>query len=617
MEENSFGNYTFIYFLIGNFSLIFCKFTKPKFSFALKVRITKTLLIFFVAVLSLGSTHGANNDSLWSVWNDTTQRDSLRVDAMWGIARSMRYSNPDSSLVLCKMMHDHGLATNNQKIQVRAFKYTGFIYLDMNNLDSSFYSFEQGLEIAQLFDFKQLIYDLNYQIGVYYRIRGQLDKAFESFLVAMEMQKELDRKELLVNPLREIGIVYIEKDQISVAMEYLLKARKISEELQNEFGTAVLDFTIGSAYLSAMEALKSKEYFLDCKAYFEKINQKGAMIMVFNNLGVAYQYLIDYDSSIYYFKAGRELAVQMNDRKNEADFNMNLGNTYRHLKDYDTANAYYKIALEYNLKAGSFKNVTNLYFNIGSLYTKNHNYTTGLEYCKKSLELAEEYNYIEEQQNACECLRDSYKGIGDMTKAYLYQTSYYRIRDSLESLTNREEIARLEVQNEYDKQHLADSLAMQEDKLKQSIAFQADIDRQRTQRNIVLIIGIAILLFAIMIFSRFRLVRKTNIMLAEKNMMIEMEKKRAEESERSKEQFFNNISHEFKTPLTLIMGPLDKLLSGSHSSKEKQELGMMKRNVHRLYRMINELLNLYKLESGKVSLRAKKQDVVHFVDKFI
>ena len=86
----------------------------------------------------------------------------------------------------------------------------------------------------------------------------------------------------------------------------------------------------------------------------------------------------------------------------------------------------------------------------------------------------------------------------------------------------------------------------------------------------------------------------------------EEEKKRAEalaEIDRAKTAFFSNISHEFRTPLTLILGPVEELLAKSHtdlSPAAKGQLEVAHRNSLRLLRLVNTLLDFSRLEAGRV-----------------
>lgn len=82
------------------------------------------------------------------------------------------------------------------------------------------------------------------------------------------------------------------------------------------------------------------------------------------------------------------------------------------------------------------------------------------------------------------------------------------------------------------------------------------------------------------------------------------------EMDRLKTRFFANISHEFRTPITLILGPLRDLYSKATGEDQRSLLAIMIRNGERLLRLINQLLDLSKIEAGKMHLRLTKVELV-------
>ena len=80
-----------------------------------------------------------------------------------------------------------------------------------------------------------------------------------------------------------------------------------------------------------------------------------------------------------------------------------------------------------------------------------------------------------------------------------------------------------------------------------------------------------------------------------------------------KTQFFTNISHEFRTPLTLILGPLKDLYNTANSVHQRKVMGTMMRNGERLLKLINQLLDISKLEAGKMVLHASPKDIVQLI----
>lgn len=125
------------------------------------------------------------------------------------------------------------------------------------------------------------------------------------------------------------------------------------------------------------------------------------------------------------------------------------------------------------------------------------------------------------------------------------------------------------------------------------------------------------LLFLLAVYGIYRLVRARQ----KYNQQILTERLKAEQAlelDRLKSRFFTNVSHEFRTPLTLIIDPLETVLSGkSPTEKLRDYAAIMHRNARRLLGLINQFLDFRKLESGNLQLRVSKQDIVAFVRNVI
>lgn len=83
-----------------------------------------------------------------------------------------------------------------------------------------------------------------------------------------------------------------------------------------------------------------------------------------------------------------------------------------------------------------------------------------------------------------------------------------------------------------------------------------------------------------------------------------------EELDEAKSRFFANVSHEFRTPLTLLLGPIQDVLAGTTDGLSRLQLVAMHRNAHRLLELINQLLDLARVETGSMQLHRHPVDVV-------
>ena len=78
-------------------------------------------------------------------------------------------------------------------------------------------------------------------------------------------------------------------------------------------------------------------------------------------------------------------------------------------------------------------------------------------------------------------------------------------------------------------------------------------------------------------------------------------------------QFFTNVSHEVRTPLTLILAPLDRLIISLRESPYASDLGLIQKNTNRLLRVINQILDFRKVEGKQEKLAVREIDLVPFV----
>ncbi|GGA87625.1 hybrid sensor histidine kinase/response regulator [Flavobacterium palustre] len=112
----------------------------------------------------------------------------------------------------------------------------------------------------------------------------------------------------------------------------------------------------------------------------------------------------------------------------------------------------------------------------------------------------------------------------------------------------------------------------------------------------------------------YTIIGGTIIVFIHKYIMSRIEISKNEEIHQSKLQFFTGISHEFRTPLTLIIDPLEKILSEKLDKETVNKYhSLMYRNAKQLLLLINQLLDFRKLESGHLTLNKQQSDIVVFV----
>ena len=120
-----------------------------------------------------------------------------------------------------------------------------------------------------------------------------------------------------------------------------------------------------------------------------------------------------------------------------------------------------------------------------------------------------------------------------------------------------------------------------------------------------------LLLIGILVFARSMILRRASVRFA-----LQQERKEAQrlhELDMMKIRFFTNVSHEFRTPLSLILTPLDKIIRNTTNPAQKDQFHLIYRNARRLLNMVNQLLDFRKLEVQELRLNPSHADIVRFI----
>jgi signal transduction histidine kinase/AraC-like DNA-binding protein len=180
-----------------------------------------------------------------------------------------------------------------------------------------------------------------------------------------------------------------------------------------------------------------------------------------------------------------------------------------------------------------------------------------------------------------------------------------------------------------------DNARILHNQMKKVNSFQESIDKQvksldklkiiySDQRAYIVILLFSLLLAILLGVGLWRTLRtkqvanrnlelKNQEILAHEQQLIEMSAEISRATQ-AKVDFFTNISHEFRTPLTLILGFTEDLLPSQKLSKEMQQsVGYIQRNAFRLLRLINQLMDFRKTESDQIKFRASETDFIAFI----
>jgi len=178
-------------------------------------------------------------------------------------------------------------------------------------------------------------------------------------------------------------------------------------------------------------------------------------------------------------------------------------------------------------------------------------------------------------------------------------------------------------------------IAEQQGKIDQQLEYIGEIGVLLKQKNIFLLLSatisavlvILITLVLIFLFQKnrlFRAVDNKNRMINEQNTRLSEQRddlvkllKMAEEANEEKLRFFTNISHEFRTLISLISLPLNRLIELDVSAQIGDKLVVMSKNVNRLNKLAREILRFRKIDTNNYKLNYQVSDLVEFINEVV
>ncbi|MEX0288548.1 MAG: tetratricopeptide repeat protein [Flavobacteriaceae bacterium] len=394
-----------------------------------------------------------------------------------------------------------------------------------------------------------------------------------------------------------IAVHYLDVRDEEKALEYFTNGRAIKERIGDVRGLANFNLSLGILHEEKGNFETSLEYYRQSLEGYETVSDKSSKARVYNNIGVAYVDWNKLDSALVNHKKSLQLHEELQAPIGLIRSNANLGEVYLLQKEYDDAISYYLRAKKQSEVIEGEPLMGLINENLGLIYIHTGRLDSAAFYLERDLKLkqGQENNFT--IRHTYEYLSLLEEKRGNFDKALEYYKLYKEVADRRVASRRAKELA--EIQAKYDTERQEKEIA----------ELQQENEKRTLWRNIFALGTLGALAIALLVFQFFRYRNKKNneLLLAKETQRQELEK-----LDQLKSRFFNNISHEFRTPLTLILGPLDKLRQNVDNGLQPT-IDVIERNGKRLLKLINQLLDLSKIESGKVELKTTLADIVPLI----
>ncbi|MGB0430726.1 MAG: tetratricopeptide repeat protein, partial [Bacteroidia bacterium] len=433
--------------------------------------------------------------------------------------------------------------------------------------------------------------------GVCFRNLGNKGAAKNSYQTALQICEQNDVTSLLPKLYGNLANIYDNDGDYEKAIDFHLKSLRLKEENSDSTGMAITFMNLGTIYADLNNNEKSIDYYRKSIA-FAKSESHLVLLAVANiNLSNTLYNIKRIDEAFEALKEAEDAALKTGNKNHLSMIYDYYGSFYSELKENEKALTYlnkaFELYSEINYKAGIAQVLTN----IATIQKDQNNLDEAITQYEKALAIYDSIENLNERRDVYKIIALAYKDIGNYEKAFYYFEKYTIFNDSILNNSNKNKV----LEFEYQKKAIADSVKAAEETKLQTALLDAEKAKstKRTQQNYFLIAGLAIaLIFGIVLFNRNRITKRQNEIIAK-------QKEQLAELDLLKNDFFTNITHEFRTPLTVILGAASNI-------KNSNDAELIKRNGQRLLKLINQILELSKLEDGSLGINKKQIDAVAF-----
>ena len=383
-------------------------------------------------------------------------------------------------------------------------------------------------------------------------------------------------------------------------LEYALK--------KNKYDMAAASYNIiGLNFEEFGDLKKSIQYYNSGVSYAKLAKNDTIENYLYNNIGNLYYFrLKDSKKGLYYYQKSYELSKRLDAPRDIAFAEINLADVYLELNEFDKGK-YYLQLVEKKMSPDDYEMGMSYYSLMGYYYEMQGDFVNAEKNYLKCISdfQHQEFEYHKSHQmDIYAMIYAFYKKNKKTEQALYYLEKHDQLQDELFSKERNIEIKMAggdieALEYKYKVQQIETEKRIQEQKMKASSRFN---------KVVLWFLGFVIV-FLIFIFKGFVNYRNLSKKLSDYNFQLQVAREKSEEATRLKTQFLSNVSHELRTPLYGVIGMAEILESEHKEIKKSPYFNALKFSSHYLLTLINDVLNVYKIEDNDIEFNYENINV--------
>ncbi len=431
---------------------------------------------------------------------------------------------------------------------------------------------------------------------------GEMDSTFTYTKKCFEEAEKVKSNHFIVVAHYIEANAFTKQNKTKEAVDSYYKALKLCKDTSENSQKMLIYNGLGLLNYQQGDRNKAKQFFKEEIKIRREMKDVIHLANNIINLSAMHRALKEYDSSMYLLSELKEIVNTTKDEKLTGYFYNARAIHYHSLykrdslsSQLDSAINNYERSLSVWLKLDNKEEAFRPLFNLGHAYHDKGQFVKALGYYKRVEELASFLKLYREKMIIYGNIAEAYYDLKDHKQSADYFRKYIEIKDSLNKSELADYALRLDKQFETEKNR--ETIAQQ----KLEIAEQEIELNKHSKRVYLFILSIVIVgAIAVFIFVYFN-----------------FRKKVAQRTEEAKKKFFSNVVHEIRTPLSMIQAPL-KILKDKHNTEDDiYNIEIAERNIKRLNELINQMLDISKIESTRYKLNESYGDPEVFLNQLL
>ncbi len=324
-----------------------------------------------------------------------------------------------------------------------------------------------------------------------------------------------------------LGACFQVKGNYVQAIEYYQQSLNYGEKTKHNETILTAYSNIGALYINLNNYKKALQYQLKALPIAEKDKVMTSLPSIYNNLSLIYNNSNDNTKALEYGLKSLELYQKQNNKNGICSATGNIGLAYYSTKQYDKALENFLICYKVSGEIENFYEKGRAALDIGEIYALKNNDIEALKYYLVAKEISSESDNLETIVDAVKRLYKIYKKKGDKVRALENFEEYVILQERLNDNLRQEEVSKREMEFEFNKRSVRDSIKNAEDAKVKDLQLKANKAQIQNDKllKIALSVGLTlVIVFGLIIFNRFRIISKQKQIIEAKEKQTQEQK---------------------------------------------------------------------------------------------